>query len=157
MDPNLDPDVAAYLSVALSAVADLATASKQLENLTFDDIVTPQTVDAAFLDAWAARSDSSPEFQRCAQLVATGAYKWEDVERWAVPFPPELAEMRNSPSYLWTFPKADSHPGTFEEHGFSGSEPGFSRPIKGGRNDVVGPSDWSDDDDEYTEIRSWLV
>ncbi|MBB5917434.1 hypothetical protein BJY24_006346 [Nocardia transvalensis] len=140
-EPNLDPTVEALVREVMGAVDDLRTARIRLENLDVSEILhEPTVVDDEFMSNLAAADAASPELRAYAERVRAGDCEWRDIERLARPVPPEVAGLKGSPHFVWRW---DSAP----------PPPPAPRPRAG--DDVVGPSDWPDDFDDYPTDKPW--
>ncbi len=153
-EPNLDPAVEALVRGVMSAVDDLRTARIQLENLDVSALLHEVTeVTEEFMSNLAAAPGASPALRAYAERVRVGECRWCDIEQLARPVPPEVAELKNSPQFEWKWnpepppPPAPPPPAT--------PPPPLRRTSP--RDDVVGPSDWPDDFDDYPTGKSWLV
>ena len=145
-DPNLDQGVENMARRVLAAAERLETASLRVERTNFEDLWSePVPVTEGLMGAVASMPNSSAELKSYAARVEAGECVWSDIERIARPVPPEVAELKNSPSYSWAW-GAPRVP-----------EPPVPRPVSKHEENVVGPSDWPDDFDEYPTQRTWLV
>ncbi|WP_245550806.1 hypothetical protein [Nocardia paucivorans] len=145
-DPNLDPEVEAMARRVLNAADDLETASLRVERTVLEDLWRdPILVNEGLMSALAAIPNASPELKAYAARVEAGECRWPEIELMARPVPPEVAELKNSPSYAWTWdiPEPVAEP----------TPPPQRKKAPG----VVGPTDWPDDFDEYPTQRTWLV
>lgn len=145
-DPNLDPGVEAMACRVLTAAQRLETASLRVEHTVFEDLWNePVPVSEELMASLAAMPNASPELRHYGARVEAGECRWPDIEQFARPVPPEVAELKNSPSYVWIWGPPGSAP-----------ETPMPRPIARRDDNVVGPSDWPDDFDEYPAQRTWL-
>ncbi|NKY86373.1 hypothetical protein [Nocardia veterana] len=150
LDPNLDPGVENAARKVFDAAADLETASLRAERTDIEQLwSTPTPVTGGLLAELAAMPNSSPALKDYAERVRAGECQWEQIELLARPVPPEIAELKSSPSFRWDW----TPPATpvAVPAGVSARRP---QPKD---DNVVGPSDWPDDFDEYPTQRSWLV
>ncbi|MGW0177803.1 hypothetical protein [Nocardia sp. NPDC003345] len=162
IDPNLDPEVEAELRSFLASSADLSTATRQLENLSLSDIVQPVQVDEHLMNSLAAEPDASPRLREYAAQVAAGRCAWSDIEaRLAPGLPPEVVALKSAPGYAWPWGTKEPDPPPTPAF-----DPAMTRPIPPPQApsvrprrepDVVGPSDWPDEFDDYPTQRNWLV
>ncbi|MFD4457005.1 hypothetical protein [Nocardia sp. NPDC058480] len=130
----------------MGAVDALATLRIRSENTTIDELCAVPVTDE-FMNRLAAAPAASAALQIYAQRVVRGEARWNDIELWANPVPPEVAELKASPRHEWLYcPVAKPTPP---------NEPG--RALTYGsvfrRGEIVGPSDGDDDDTP----QSWLV
>lgn len=147
-EPNLDPDVEALVRNVMGAVDEVRTARIRLENVDVPAVLhEPTEVTQEFMSDLAASEVASPALRAYADRVRNGECFWWEIEVRARPVPPEVADLKNSPNFLWRWnpepPPVENPP------------PPRPSPIPGG--EVVGPSDWPDDLDEYPGTKSWLV
>ncbi|NKY29502.1 Histone-lysine N-methyltransferase [Nocardia gamkensis] len=153
-EPNLDATVEALVRDVMSAVDDLRTARIQLENLDVHALLHEVTeVTEEFMSNLAAAPGASAALQDYAERVREGEYRWCDIEQLARPVPPEVAELKNSPQFEW---KWNPEPPSPTVPPPPTTPPPPPRPTSP-RDNVVGPSDWPDDFDEYPRGKSWLV
>jgi hypothetical protein len=145
-DPNLEPGVESMARRVLAAAERLETASLRVERTVLEDLWSdPVPVTEELMASVASVPNASPELRHYSARVEAGECRWQDIEQFARPVPPEVAELKNSPSYIWTWDAPASAPET------------PMPPPKSRRDDnVVGPSDWPDDFDEYPGQRTWL-
>ncbi|MGW1739270.1 hypothetical protein ACWCPQ_10715 [Nocardia sp. NPDC001965] len=145
-DPNLDPGVESMARRVLAAAERLESASLRVERAVLDDLWSePVPVTEEFMASLAAMRNASPELRQYSARVEAGECRWPDIEQFARPTPPEIAELKNSPSYVWKWGAPAFAPQT----------PAPSPAVRRDDN-VVGPSDWPDDFDDYPEQRTWL-
>lgn len=148
-EPDLDPKIEAVARRVMNAVGDLETARLRLERTELTELWSePIPVTEGLLQRMADSSASSPELKAYAMRVAAGECRWCDIERLARPLPPEVPELKSLPAFEWKWnavPPAPVAPPSL---------PPVQRP-RAGREEVVGPSDWPDDFDEYPEGRTW--
>ncbi|MFD4403326.1 hypothetical protein ACFWPH_11225 [Nocardia sp. NPDC058499] len=145
-DPNLDQGVESMARRVLAAAERLETASLRVERTDLADLWNePVPVTEGLMAAVASMPNASAELKSYAARVAAGECLWPDIEHIARPVPPEVAELKNSPSYSWAWgaPPVPETP--------------VPRPVLKRTENVVGPSDWPDDFDEYPTQRTWLV
>lgn len=148
-DPNLDPEAEAMARRVLNAADDLETAGLRVERTALEDLWRdPILVNEGLMSALAAIPNASPELKAYAARVEAGECRWPDIELFARPLPPEVADLKNSPSYVWTWSTVEPV-----------SDPAPPKPSSRRKQDagVVGPADWPDDFDEYPTQRTWLV
>lgn len=133
----------------MGAVDALATLRMRSENTTIDELCAVPVTDE-FMNRIAASPTASVALQIYAHRVASGEARWNDIELWATPVPPEVVELKASPRHEWLYrpvPRRTPPP----------DEP--VRTLTYGsvfrRGQIVGPSDW--DDDDHNTPQSWLV
>ncbi|MFI5779014.1 hypothetical protein [Nocardia sp. NPDC051570] len=144
-EPDLDPTVEALVRDLMGAVDDLRTARIQLDNLDVAEILHERTVVTEdFMSALADAEGASPALREYAARVRAGECRWPDIEYLARPIPPEVGDLEASPNYIWPWSHTTPAP----------PDP-TSRPTPGGN--VVGPSDWPDDLDEYPTEKPWWI
>ncbi|MGW0177808.1 hypothetical protein [Nocardia sp. NPDC003345] len=149
-ESDLDPQMEALARRVLNAVDDLETARLRLERTELADLWSePIPVTESLLQRMADSPASSAELKAYAMRVAAGECLWCDIERLARPMPPEVPELKSLPAYEWIWGVTSPTPPPPQP-------PPMQRP-RPGRDEVVGPSDWPDDLDEYPEGRSWLT
>ncbi len=147
-DSNLDPNVEAAARKVFSAAADLETASLRVERTDIEQLWdAPTPVTGGLLAELAAMPNASPELKAYAERVRSGECQWEQIELLARPIPPEIAELKSSPSFTWQWDPEPEQPPT----------PAPVRRTQPKDDNVVGPTDWPDDFDDYPTQRSWLV
>ncbi|MFI5720982.1 hypothetical protein [Nocardia sp. NPDC051750] len=152
-ESDLDPKLEAVARRVLNAVGDLETARLRLERTELAELWSePIPVTEGLLQRMADSPASSPELKAYAMRVAAGECRWCDIERLAMPLPPEVPELKALPAYEWNWGAAPPAPPPPPPPPL----PPVQRP-RAGREQVVGPSDWPDDLDEYPEGKSWLV
>jgi hypothetical protein len=151
-EPNLDPAVEALVRNVMNAVDDLRTARIRLENLDVSALLHEATeVTDEFMSNLAAAPGASSALQAYAARVREGECLWRDIELLARPVPPEVAELKNSPQFVWKWDPEPPPPPP------RSSPPPPPSPGPRSRDAVVGPTDWPDDFDEFPTQRSWLV
>lgn len=144
-DPDVDPAVEAAYRKLLSAVDDLRTARIRMDEFDIQAFLDePTEVTEEFMQALAIRPGASPELTNYWMRVQRGECQWSEIEIWARPLPPEVAEIKSSDRFIWNWSAAPRPPEV---------PPLRPRPDPG----TVGPSDWPDDFDDYPDGRSWLV
>ena len=145
-EPDLDPDVEAAFRRAMNSGDDLSTAIIQADNLDVHAVLTePTVVTAEFMAELAALPSASPALQAYAELVRDGRCRWDEIEVFAYPLPPEVVELKASTQFIWQWgTRAPTPP----------PAPVDPPPRPGEK--VGGPSDWPDDFEEYPQPRSWL-
>ncbi|WP_336085289.1 hypothetical protein [Nocardia sp. SSK8] len=145
---DADPQQLRAFQRLMGAVDALSTLRIRSENMTVDELCAVPVTDD-FMNRLAASPTASAALQAYAQRVAFGEARWNDIELWADPQPPEVAELKASPRHEWLY-----HPAPRPT---PPAEP--VRALTYGtvfrRGQIVGPSDWDDDDDN--QPRSWLV
>ncbi|MGV9675353.1 hypothetical protein ACWDSJ_08740 [Nocardia sp. NPDC003482] len=142
-EPNLDPTVESLMREVMSAVDDLRTARIRLDDLDVDALLRePTIVTEDFMAALADAEAASPALRAYAERVRAGECGWADIESLARPVPPEVAELKGSPRFVWVWEVKAAPP-----------EPPRGRLGEG----VVGPSDWPDDFDEYPGDEPWWL
>ncbi|MEA3530946.1 hypothetical protein [Nocardia implantans] len=147
-EPNLDPAVEALVRSVMGAVEELRTARIQLENLDVQALLHEVTeVTEEFMSNLAAAPGASDALLAYAERVRAGECRWSDIEQLARPVPPEVTELKNSPQFEWKWDPEPPPPPT--------TPPPLRR--TSARDNVVGPSDWPDDFDDYPSGKSWLV
>lgn len=146
-DPDADPETAAAFRSLMDAVDDLRTARIRMENFDMQAFLDqPTEVTEEFMRVLAGVPGASPELVAYAARVANGECRWSEIEKLLQPLPAEVAEVRSSDRFIWTW-----------------SEPEPTTPttyFRQTRTDpkTVGPSDWPDDfDDHPDQQRNWLV
>ncbi|UFS95472.1 hypothetical protein [Nocardia huaxiensis] len=103
-EPDLDPAVEALVRDVMGAVDDLRTARMRLENLDIQSMLNePTEVTAEFMSILAASEGASPALQAYAERVRNGECHWRDIELLARPIPPEIADLKNSPQFVWNW------------------------------------------------------
>ncbi|MGY1896624.1 hypothetical protein ACW9HR_05505 [Nocardia gipuzkoensis] len=147
-EPDLDPEIEAAARRVMDGVDDLRTAHLRVERMNVAEILrrpTPVTEELMF--DLAALPHASPELRAYAELVHNGECQWAEIEVLARPLPPEVADLKASPNFIWNWnPQPPPTPP---------ASPPSNRPRRAGN--VVGPSDWPDDFDEYPGQKSWLI
>ncbi|MBF6127824.1 hypothetical protein [Nocardia brasiliensis] len=151
-EPDLDPEVEAIARKVMAAVDNLRTATIRLADINIDALFDGATeVNEEFITMVAGMDTASPALKAYAARVAAGECRWSDIETLANPVPPEVAEMKGSPEFIWRWsPEPPAEP----------TPPSATTwtPTRRPRPDdnVVGPSDWPDDFDDYPdERRPW--
>ncbi|MBC7300848.1 MAG: hypothetical protein H5T78_07830 [Nocardia sp.] len=144
---DADPHHLRAFQRLMGQVDALATLRIRSENTTIDELCAVPVTDE-FMNRLAASPTASVALQMYAQRVLSGGARWNDIELWANPVPPEVAELKASPRHEWLYcPVAKPTPP---------DEP--ARALTYGsvfrRGEIVGPSD---DDDDDNPPRSWLV
>lgn len=143
-DPYLDPQVEAMARRVLSAATDLETFVLRVERTNLDELqAEPSRVTDELMRRLAAMPIASMELKAFAERVDRGECTWSEIETLARPVPPEVAELKASPSYTWVWTTPTAPPVQSE---YQLQESG-----------VVGPSDWPEDYEDYPTQRSWLV
>lgn len=139
-EPNADPAVEAALRDLMGAVEDLRTARIRMENFDMQAFLDePTEVTDDFMWMLAQRPEASAELVAYAALVRDRGYRWSDIEKLAWPLPFEVHDLKTSDRFIWKW-TAES-PAT---------HPDPRRDAPAGPN-VVGPSDWPDDFEEYPD------
>ena len=148
IDPNLDPRIEAVFRKLMNAADDLETVRLRVERTDVAEILNqPSPVTDDLMSALAAAPNASSELAAYAARVTAGEVRWCDIEQLARPVPREVAELKASPNFIWQWtPQPPSPPP---------SQP-VLRPTAT-KDNVVGPSDWPDDFDDYPTQKSWLV
>lgn len=152
-EPDIDPAVEAIARKVMAAVDNLRTATIRLASVDVEQLFDgPTEVTEEFMAVVAGMDTASAALRTYAARVAAGECRWRDIEALANPVPPEVAEMKNSSQFIWTWtpepPPAPPAAPTRLSH-----DPPFRRTRPG--ETVVGPSDWPDDFDEYPDERPW--
>ncbi|QIS06956.1 hypothetical protein F5X71_35735 [Nocardia brasiliensis] len=150
-EPDLDPEVEAMARKVMAAVDNLRTATIRLSDIDIDQLFDGATeVTEEFISMVAGMDTASPALKAYAERVASGECRWSEIETRAHPMPPEVAEMKDSPQFTWKWtPEASQVPAAPTELPWSPTR----RPRPS--DNVVGPSDWPDDFEEYPEERPW--
>ncbi|WP_280434078.1 hypothetical protein [Nocardia carnea] len=142
---DADPTVEAAFRNLLGAVDNLRTARIRMDNFDMQAFLDePTEVTDEFMRVLAMRPGASPELTDYWMRVQRGECQWSEIEIWARPLPPEVAEIKSSDRFIWNWNAEPPAP-----------EPPPQRPRR--ESGTVGPSDWPDDFDDYPEQRSWLV
>ncbi|MEU1526002.1 hypothetical protein ABZ413_27780 [Nocardia rhamnosiphila] len=154
-EPDIDPAVDAIARQVMAAVDDLRTATIRLAGIDVDQLFGGATeVTEEFISVVAGMETASPALKAYAERVGTGECQWREIETRADPIPPEVAEMKNSPQFIWTWtpdpPQAPTPPPASTWH----PPQNPTRHPRTGET-VVGPSDWPDDFDEYPGEQRW--
>ncbi|WP_416563180.1 hypothetical protein [Nocardia testacea] len=154
-EPDIDPAVDAIARKVMDAVDNLRTATIRLAGIDIDELFDgPTEVTEEFISMVAAMDTASPALKTYAERVTAGECRWRDIETLADPVPPEVAEMKSSPQFTWTWtpepPRVPAPPPT-------PTWPSLPTPARRPRTGetVVGPSDWPDDFDEYPSEQRW--
>ncbi|MCX5042097.1 hypothetical protein OG921_02675 [Aldersonia sp. NBC_00410] len=93
----------AYGSLMDSA-DDLEAARESVENLDVHSLLSePTVVTEEYMADLAAMPIASPELRDFAERVAAGECHWSDIEVLARPLPHEVAELKESPNFVWTW------------------------------------------------------
>ncbi|MFD4457001.1 hypothetical protein [Nocardia sp. NPDC058480] len=142
-EPDADPVIEAAVRDLMGAVDDLRTACIRIDNFDMEAyFAEPTEVTDDFMWILAERPGASAELVSYALLVRDRGYRWSDVEKFAWPLPPEIAELKSSDRFLWMWSS---------EYAASQSDP--SQEVRRDSN-AVGPSDWDDEFDQSPD--SWL-
>ncbi|MFR9752276.1 hypothetical protein ACL02S_14740 [Nocardia sp. 004] len=150
-EPDLDPEIEAAARRVMDGVDDLRTARLRAERMDVAEILRqPTPVTAELMSDLAALPHASPELRAYAERVRTGECRWSEIELFARPLPPEAVELKASPNFLWEWHSQPPPPPP-------SPPPAPSSPRTKRADNVVGPSDWPDDFDEYPGPKSWLV
>lgn len=154
-EPDIDPAVDAIARKVMQAVDNLRTATIRLADIDVEELFGgPTEVTEEFISLVAGMDTASPALKVYAERVAGGECQWRDIETLANPVPPEVAEMKNSPQFIWTWtPEPPQAPAPPPAPTWSPPQSPIRRPRTG--ETVVGPSDWPDDFDEYPGERRW--
>lgn len=98
---DLDPGVEAAFTRVTAAANRLASArirSERTEPSYFDE---PVDVDNNTMNTVASSATASDEMRRYAARVADGECQWSEIEQRSFPLPREVAELKNSPHFVW--------------------------------------------------------
>ncbi|GAA5103835.1 hypothetical protein GCM10023319_72010 [Nocardia iowensis] len=154
-EPDLDPEVEAIARKVMDAVDNLRTATIRLANVDVDELFDgPTEVTEEFIAMVAGMDTASPALKTYAERVGSGECRWCDIETLARPVPPEVAEMKSSPLFIWKWtPEPPRAPAPPPGPPLPLTETSTRRPRRG--ETVVGPSDWPDDFDDYPDERRW--
>lgn len=146
-DADADPAVASAFRSLMDAVDDLRTARMRMESFDIQAFLDePTEVTEEFMRVLAGVPGASPDLVAYAARVANGECRWSEIERLLWPLPAEVAEVRTSDRFIWTWSEPEPAAQT--------SEPPRARMDP----KTVGPSDWPDDfDDHPDQQRNWLV
>ncbi|MFC8047600.1 hypothetical protein [Nocardia sp. NPDC057353] len=141
-DPDVEPAIEAAARRVLDSVDDLRTVRLRVERMDVSALLRqPTVVTEELMAEFAALPHASPELREYAERVRAGECAWADIERSARPLPPEVADLKSSPRFVWPWTPQPEPPA----------------PPPRPRSGVVGPSDWPDDFEEYPDGKSWLV
>ncbi|WP_446225563.1 hypothetical protein ACTWPB_11030 [Nocardia sp. IBHARD005] len=142
-ESDADPVVEAAVRDLMGAVDDLRTACIRIDNFDMQAyFAEPTEVTDDFMWILAERPGASAELVSYALFVRDRGYQWSDIEKFARPVPPEIAELKSSDRFIWKWtPESEA----------SHSDPPHE--VWRGSN-AVGPSDWDDDFDQTPD--SWL-
>lgn len=141
-DPELDPDVEGAARRVLDSVDELRTVRLRVERMDVSAILRePTVVTEELMAEFATLPHASPGLREYAERVRAGECAWADIERLAWPLPPEVADLKSSPRFVWPWTPRPEPPA----------------PPPGQGAGVVGPSDWPDDFEDYPDGKSWLV
>ncbi|MGW4845483.1 hypothetical protein [Nocardia brasiliensis] len=151
-EPDLDPTAEALARQVMDAVDNLRTATIRLDSIDPAELFERATeVTEEFISMVAGMDTASAALKAYAERVASGECRWSDIETLANPVPPEVAEMKGSPEFIWRWsPEPPAEPAPPSATTWT--------PTRRPRPDdnVVGPSDWPDDFDDYPdERRPW--
>ncbi|CAM4242294.1 hypothetical protein NONI108955_16355 [Nocardia ninae] len=154
-EPDLDPQVDAIARKVMDAVDNLRTATIRLSNIDVDELFdSPTEVSEEFIAMVAGMDTASPALKAYAERVSTGECRWRDIETLARPVPPEVAEMKNSPLFIWPWtPEPPQQPTPPPAPMWPPTHGPTRRPRSG--ETVVGPSDWPDDFEDHPDERRW--
>ncbi|WP_024803406.1 hypothetical protein [Nocardia sp. BMG51109] len=130
----------------MGALDSLATKRIHSQNTTVDELCVVPVTDE-LMTQLAASPTASMALRLYAQRVASGEARWNDIELWAVPVPPEVGELKASQRYEWQY-RANPKPTAPVE----GLVRTFSYGSTFRPGEIVGPSDWTDDN----APQSWL-
>ncbi|MEV6223260.1 hypothetical protein AB0M13_16555 [Nocardia fluminea] len=152
-EPDLDAEVEAFARKVMDAADNLRTATIRLTSINVDELFESATeVTEEFISMVAGMDTASPALKAYAARVAAGECRWCDIETLARPVPPEVAEMKSLPrEFIWKWtpePPQAPPPATWPP-----AQPSTGRFRSGGN--VVGPSDWPDDFEDYPDDRPW--
>ena len=147
---DLDPTVEALVNDVMSAVDDLQTACIRLENTDVSAILHETTlVTEEFMFTLASADIASADLKLYADRVRDRECRWNDIEFMANPIPIEVAQLKASPEFIWQWGNSDHSVNQFPSQPASDT-----RPSQRGEN-VVGPSDWPDDFEDYPGDVPW--
>ncbi|GGK50818.1 hypothetical protein GCM10011591_22970 [Nocardia camponoti] len=151
-EPNIDPVVESLVSELMRSADDLRTARIRLENLDVQALLDEVTeVTAEFMSNLAEAEYASAELKAFAARVRSGECEWSEIETKARPIPLEVSELKESPRFEWIWTSNMSDP--------SGSIPQATRAQEPDSYQLgpgeVGPSDWSDDFNDYGREGDW--
>ncbi|WP_446225572.1 hypothetical protein ACTWPB_11075 [Nocardia sp. IBHARD005] len=143
---DADPQHLRAFQRLMGAVDSLASLRMRSENTTIEELCAVPVTDE-FMNRLAASPTASVALQMYAQRVVLGEARWNDIELWANPVPPEVAQLKASPRYDWLYrPVAKPTPPNETVRALT-----YGSVFR--RGEIVGPSD---DDDDNTP-QSWLV
>jgi hypothetical protein len=129
---DVDPDIEQAYRRLMDRADDLETARLRAERLDVHALMSePTLVTEEFMSQLATMPHSSPELRAFAERVYSGECRWSEIESSARPVPPEVAELKDSPNFAWTWRAPTDGP-----------------PNSGRRQDP--------DDDDYEPPQSWL-
>lgn len=97
----MDPTIETAFRRLMDASDKLASVRIRSEHERVGDWDTRRVVDDALMQRLAESNDASPELARYGRLVAAGHREWRDVDRLAVPIPPEVAQLKESSLFRW--------------------------------------------------------
>lgn len=150
-EPDLDPAVEAAVAPVRDAIDDLRTARIQAENMDVHAILTdPTLVTEEFMSNLASLPQASPALQAYSLRVGDGECRWPEIESVARPIPPEVADLKTSPAFIWRW---DPEPPATDPLSWPPTDGPTTRPGE----KVASPTDWPDDFDDYPQQKSWLV
>ncbi|WP_068275447.1 hypothetical protein [Aldersonia kunmingensis] len=131
-EPDLDPDIEQAYRRLMDRSDELATARLRVERLDVHAILSePTLVTEEFMSNLASTEHASPELRNFADRVHSGECRWSEIEFRARPLPHEVAELKESPNFVWTW-----------------GGPAVTPPSPSPRQDA--------DDDDYEPPQSWL-
>lgn len=135
---DLDPAMEAAFRKLSDAADRLETVRLRTENTEIADLINePLPVTDGFMSGLAAMPNSSAELKTYAARVDSGECQWSEIELRASPVPPEVAELKESPNFVWLWTTPTSPPKPTIEYD-------------------VSPADWPDEFDDYPTKKSWL-
>lgn len=155
-EPNLDAEVEAFARKVMDAADDLRTATIRLTSLDVEQLFDSATeVTEEFISMVAGMDTASPALKAYAERVAAGECRWCDIETLARPVPPEVAEMKSLPQeFIWKWtpePPQAPPPPPPPVWPPAQTSTGRFRPA----DNVVGPSDWPEDFEDFPDDRPW--
>jgi hypothetical protein len=133
-EPDLDPDIEQAFRRLMDRADDLETARLRAERLDVHALLSePTLVTEEFMSDLARIPHASAELRAYAERVYSGECRWSEIETLARPLPTEVAELKDSPNFVWTWNAPTDDP-----------------PNHGARRDP------DDNDDDYEPPQSWL-
>ena len=103
MSGDLDPAVARAFRRLTDASDRLATARIRTDRMQYPRLNDPVEVDHDLMLRLAGREDASDALKSYAERVLAGECSWHEIESRAVPVPPEVAELKADPYFIWTW------------------------------------------------------